>query len=260
MGFWSSPACAHTHGIDVGSVVPLVKELHESGWGSLLLLPFRNFEEGRSLVGSDTPLNHLITAWDWMLKRIPNLSQVIIIAHSEGGRLLVELLDRRPCSMDRLLLGAALADSVHQAKRVNGLPPLSLSMMQERFVHWVASIEPLDAPDSRHGAPSTRAGCPCRSAGTSKHELTAGTALPAMMRWFRERTVAREAQAVEGDSISLLGPGTSFVALKVSERRGHEHHQHALSYEANATVGQGGGAGGVRLPPILPRNCAPSAA
>ena len=75
------------------------------------------------------------------------------------------------------MIGAALADSVHQSKRIAQLEDASRKMLLENCLHWIASTEPLDSFQPRPGAPNPTRGCYNRSAGHTKHELTIGMRL-----------------------------------------------------------------------------------
>ena len=165
----------------------------------------------QALLGSETPEKHVISAWDWVTKNLAQIKQVVFVAHSEGGRLLIELLRRRRQSMCRLVVAAAMADSVHQHKQVAALHPSAQSLMRANFMHWVASAQALNEKDSRNGAPYRRGGCCCRSAGTLEHALTAGTALQMMLRWLWTRAEAQSAQNASEASAIKAAPSPTKV-------------------------------------------------
>ena len=68
----------------------------------------------------------------------------------------------------------------------------------------VASSEPLDCPKPKPGFPNHRGGCMNRSAGHVKHELTIGTALPAMLTWLKTRMESPESSlSIQGSPVRL---------------------------------------------------------
>jgi pimeloyl-ACP methyl ester carboxylesterase len=156
-GQWARSLCIN-ESLKEGSQLEYVKKAHALGWGVVLL----NFNivtgaDAKPLKRLHSNYSHFEYVWDELLAKLP-FKRMVIIAHSYGGCVTVNLLNTRPAVAERLV-GIAFTDSVHNttlfAKQSD-----TARLLNELAVNWVTSKKPRDRLVS-----AKKAGVRCLSAG-----------------------------------------------------------------------------------------------
>lgn len=208
-GCWSTHAFRDKEP-EKGSVVPVLKEALQRGWGCVLtgnvpshmlsmsflrvcdspharrvVDPNNNIDErGRPRPSSSSPEEHVIAAWDTVVA--PSAARhVFIMAHSTGGEAVVGMFGQRPEARPRVL-SYGFADSVHKV-----VPDDAADIMKGCGCNFVCSRAPLGDPKPKPWIKNGFSnGCAVKSAGTTEHLETPHAAAPAILAMFDEALAA----------------------------------------------------------------------
>eukprot|EP00755_Sulcionema_specki_P022826 Sspe_Gene.77431::Locus_48387_Transcript_2_2_Confidence_0.667_Length_1059::g.77431::m.77431 len=193
-GMWARKLCINNSLRD-GTIFPYIIEAKKRGWAVLVPNP----NERPKVVGLRCAEEHLETVWKTYVAPC-KAKQILMVAHSYGGKATLSLLKRMPEVMTRLER-VAFTDSVHtlvnEKKAKSHRKSWHIDLLREavpevfeepseqvlaylgsRTRNWAASDRPLD---TKIGVIQ---GVPCVSAGHEVHEWTSATALSSVMRFL----------------------------------------------------------------------------
>ncbi|KAH8555227.1 protein FAM172A [Umbelopsis sp. PMI_123] len=195
-GQWSRSVIMNDS-LELGSMFPYIERAQRNGWEIMVLNPNLNeiaFDDGdgmdfggegglsfskklgrMTITGSETPEHHCQYVWDNFIRK-SKAKNLVIVAHSYGGHAITLLATHNAFDFTHRVTALALTDSVHSKTNIKGQPVIE--WFNRHSQHWVASKETLDKVMPYHTKDS---GCPCVSAGHSKHEFTSGTARDSVM-------------------------------------------------------------------------------
>jgi len=192
-GMWAN-SVAINNSLEAGSMLPAIAKAQERGWGVIVINP--NVQD-KVCSGRNGCIDHTVAAFDKFVvdSKAGKGGQVLMIAHSNGGKCVMGLLKERQEEVIASVAGISFTDAVHY--KIG--PPFKLEdsvtdFLAQRTVDWVASSEPLDTPlkyacdaeDSKkarqeYATPYRGMGkndpIPIRSAGHAKHVWTTACAL-----------------------------------------------------------------------------------
>ncbi|CAG8467432.1 6877_t:CDS:2 [Paraglomus brasilianum] len=177
---------ALVNGLDkIGSMFPYVEKAQERNFGIIIFNPNVNsvtthnlegYAESHSIECSATPIEHSLYVWKNFV-RATAAEDIVIIAHSLGGLCTTNLLKELAEEFCNRIKAIALTDSAHN---ISLIPEFLRLWFSRVTINWVKSPEPLDTPVPD----AANYGCPCLSAGHTKHEYTSGTAFPAIFKFI----------------------------------------------------------------------------
>jgi hypothetical protein len=204
-GQWARAVCLNDS-LEKGSILPYLARAKKNGMGVIVFnpnltsvdVPARVFTQADFLTaaaapragvkrvpipGSETPPAHTVSVFDELVRGAA-ARDLVIVAHSAGGHCTMQLLREREELMTRLR-AIAFTDSVH-----------SVSLRESKEVvdffrrgdarDWVQSNKPLDTPikEELYG---NSAGCPCVSAGDTRHEYTSPAAIESVFAFLCDK-------------------------------------------------------------------------
>jgi len=206
-GQWARALCINDS-LEVGTIFPYLRKCAERGWGVVVFNPNHNtgvkpdaqpddaeawFKTREAFLsttkvmrpvkhltkipGSETPSKHTVYVWDQFCQKA-SASHVAIIAHSAGGCCTMDLLRERGDEVMPRCVGVAFTDSVHWVS--NRDTAAVRQFIKKNAINWVKSNKPLDAPERGSGED----GCPCVSAGHTKHEWTSGCCVESVFKFL----------------------------------------------------------------------------
>jgi hypothetical protein len=211
-GMWSRSLCINGGpfgGLRVGSMVGYVEQAKAEGYEVIITNPFANKvnvtkqpsssssaseRETISVVGSETPANHLQYVWDHYV--MPSAaSQVFIVANGVGGEMVLRLLECRPEAVNRLT-GIAFLDSSHAMVHKDVSMQVK-SFLQMRAMNWRISGTDLSGVILKGG---DTLGCLSISAGavsgipssdtSNNHTRVCSLAIEPIFRWFKHLSIS----------------------------------------------------------------------
>lgn len=242
-GVWACSPCIN-HGLDKGSMLPYIRKAVDAGYGVVVLNPNATTEAGGRVPGSETPERHLAYVWKNVVSARCRADVVVdVVAHSEGGRALVALLDSlgrcRPpqglpsderavveqlssdSSHQSLLTGGAkvgrivFADSYHTMRQVRRLPAPMQDLLADphRTVNYVPHDGALGTPVEEWGSQdywmkSEDKACVCLAAGVGDHSAAVNAALDAAFAFLIAGWHA-DAEHAELEARSISAPTPS---------------------------------------------------
>ncbi|KAJ3142891.1 hypothetical protein HDU90_002763 [Geranomyces variabilis] len=179
--------------INDGAIYSYLTEAKDRGYEVIVLNPNENGKGRKPIRGeiisdesSSGSLSGLIISKQKILvhssmrntfgKTLFVAKNISIVAHSYGGVSTLHLLKRFDREFRDRVKGIALTDAVHNA---SGLDKEQRAWLKGVAVNWITSDEPLDSPLEWS---SVSDGCPCVSAGHTKHEYTTVTAKDSVFR------------------------------------------------------------------------------
>jgi len=164
--------------LDKGTVLPYVEEARNHNWGVLVMNTNLNEIDGKEIPGSDSPESHAVTVWEQMIKK-SKAEKVVVLAHSYGGLVTVELANVFKKDFLGRVEGVLLTDSVHGRLTRDKELDRKLSRVGR---NWVSSEKPLGTLVDR-----VRGGdrIECVSAGHEQHEWTSWAASRDIFRVMR---------------------------------------------------------------------------
>ncbi|KAJ3157768.1 hypothetical protein HDU89_000146 [Geranomyces variabilis] len=155
--------------INDGAIYNYLTEAKDRGYEVIALNPNEN-GKGRRPIRVHSSMRNTCGKTLFVAKNIS------IVAHSYGGVSTLHLLKRFDQEFRERVKGIALTDAVHNA---SGLDKEQRAWLKGVAVNWITSDEPLDSPLEWS---SVSDGCPCVSAGHTKHEYTTVTAKESVFR------------------------------------------------------------------------------
>ncbi|XP_017040989.1 LOW QUALITY PROTEIN: FAM172 family protein homolog CG10038 [Drosophila ficusphila] len=166
--------------LDHGSQLPYVRQAQKLGYDLLITNAndCKRFYNGKDnpIKEVDTPIDH--TRYVWKNIVLPSKPEsVAIVAHSYGGCLTLDLVDRYSDFFKESVFAIAFTDAVMgspQAKNKDYLCDVTCD--------WVASNSPLDTPVSQ-----SKNGIRKISAGHTKHEWTSYSAIDSVFKFIEEK-------------------------------------------------------------------------
>jgi len=195
-GTWANSVCINND-LESGSMITTVARARKNGWGVLVLDPNSS---------KDGCINHTAFCWDKFVSnsKAASQGQVLVIAHSNGGRCVMGLLKKREECVLRECKRIAFTDAVHW--KVRELSKDAKSFLKSRSIDWVASEKPVNTPlkyaceegDMKKAKKAMKAYCtpyrgfgigdpiPIRSAGHTKHVWTTAKALDSVFDYLEE--------------------------------------------------------------------------
>jgi hypothetical protein len=210
-------------------MLPCVRTALASGYGVIVLNPNENTIDGEPVLGSETFERHVAYVLEKVVSRCA-ASNVDVLAHSHGGRVLLGYLGRAavdPCA-------AALADRIHRIAftdtyhghhQIIGLPAILKALLLDpnRVVNFVPHPSALGTPvqdwcTQEYNFMASAIGCVCLSAGVEDHASTNYAAMSAIFDFFNAQEsmanlgVPSNEDVREGDSTppSSVGSAAAF--------------------------------------------------
>lgn len=172
-GQWARSLCINDS-LNTGTVIPYLDDAKALGWSTIVLNP-------NSVTSSlPSPEKHTLHVWDNFVEKSP-AKNVLIVAHSYGGVITVNLISNRPDEVFSRVRAIAYTDSVHSANKT--LKKKGELFLQERACNWVKSKEPLDTLIKKL---DSYQGCKLVSAGHNVHEYTSGVARPSVFDYLKK--------------------------------------------------------------------------
>ncbi|XP_058948087.2 cotranscriptional regulator ARB2A homolog isoform X1 [Pocillopora verrucosa] len=169
-----------------GTMLPYIKRAMQEGYGVLITNGNENYvwSKGRRKIirGSESPEKHFSYVWDNFISKAV-AQTIVVVAHSYGGIVIVEGLQKCEGIMERVK-AIAFTDSVHSLSHHRADKKLS-AWMKKHARNWVSSDLPLDTIIDYKGAD-----CELVSAGTMKHEVTSHAAFDSIFKFFDEKLKA----------------------------------------------------------------------
>eukprot|EP00930_Biecheleria_cincta_P033665 TRINITY_DN23321_c0_g1_i1.p1 TRINITY_DN23321_c0_g1~~TRINITY_DN23321_c0_g1_i1.p1 ORF type:complete len:327 (+),score=50.50 TRINITY_DN23321_c0_g1_i1:98-982(+) len=186
VGVWGCALCINKD-LDQGTMLPYLRTAAEQDYGVIVLNPNENEVAGQPIPGSETGANHLAYVWKHIIaSRCSPTAMVDIVAHSNGGRVLLDFLAGNS-GKDKLLAEEAFGrirrvvftDSYHSPDQVAALGPEVKAFLADpsRAVNYAPHPSPLGSPIDDWvtlGYHMTKAqkGCLCLSAAVEDHAAT----------------------------------------------------------------------------------------
>jgi pimeloyl-ACP methyl ester carboxylesterase len=164
--------------LDHGSVLPFLAEARQQDWAVMVLNTNQDTVAGRPVEGSATPEEHAVTAWRELVKPA-RADKLVVVAHSYGGLVAVELARKFKKDFQGRVEGLLLTDSVHGRLTGDSATDRRLAAIGR---NWAGSDEPLGG--------LLRAAGPARievvSAGHELHEWTTWAAMQGIFGVIRK--------------------------------------------------------------------------
>ncbi|CAG8543770.1 23047_t:CDS:10 [Cetraspora pellucida] len=204
--------------LHLGTMFPYIQKAQDLNWGIIVFNPNENFraviKDGEVIKrvyvrGSESPQKHSLESFLHQFFTLVFLSKakaekILIMGYSFGGINITCLLDEFADEFKSRVAGVALADSVHS---ISMIPSHSKSWFDKNVFNWIKSELPLNMK-----VPNTRIyyGCPCLSAGHSKHEYAAGTAIQSIFEYLQH--VLEKKSSIQNEE-----PGTDKESMEIGE-------------------------------------------
>jgi len=166
--------------LNKGTQVPFIKWATKQGYAVLVLNTNHNTDvmNGKEveIPGSESPENHAITVWQQFIGP-SKAKNIVIIAHSYGGLVTMELVSRFKEDFLERVKAVLLTDSVH-----GGLPRDKdvRNKLIKIGINYVSSEKPLGTKVDSFGDLA------CVSAGHPKHEWTSYSAMEEIFHKMRK--------------------------------------------------------------------------
>eukprot|EP00026_Physarum_polycephalum_P010134 Phypoly_transcript_10285.p1 GENE.Phypoly_transcript_10285~~Phypoly_transcript_10285.p1 ORF type:complete len:331 (+),score=73.34 Phypoly_transcript_10285:209-1201(+) len=172
-GQWARSLCINDS-LNNGTVIPYLEDAHAAGYATIVLNP--NFTSETL----SSPEKHTLYVWDNFIAKSP-AKKIVIVAHSYGGVVTMNLLFNRAEQVYERVKGIAFTDSVHSVK--SETKKKGSAFLAARARNWVKSKKPLDTEIQEL---SSIQGCKLVSAGHDTHEYTSGVARPSVFAFLKE--------------------------------------------------------------------------
>eukprot|EP00933_Yihiella_yeosuensis_P043522 TRINITY_DN3834_c3_g1_i1.p1 TRINITY_DN3834_c3_g1~~TRINITY_DN3834_c3_g1_i1.p1 ORF type:complete len:298 (+),score=32.34 TRINITY_DN3834_c3_g1_i1:117-1010(+) len=201
VGVWGCALCINKD-LDWGTMLPYLRVAAERGYGVIVLNPNENQVDGIPIKGSESPDNHLAYVWEHLVSQNTAAKEVDIIAHSNGGRLLLAFLGRAtgagPAPEVAVAQNAAerirrivFTDSYHDSTQVDLLTPELQALMENesRVVNYVPHAAPIGSPVKTwislgHHFTQESKRCLCLSVAVEDHAATNHASLDVAFRFL----------------------------------------------------------------------------
>lgn len=198
VGVWGCALCINKD-LDQGTMLPYLRTAADQGYGVVVLNPNQNQVAGRPIPGSETGGDHLAYVMKHIIApRCSPTAQIDIVAHSNGGRVLLdflagnggkdELLARESFGRIRRIV---FTDSYHSPDQVAALPPAVRDVLADpsRVVNYAPHPSPLGTPIDDwmtlgHHMTKAQKGCDCLSAAVEDHAATNQASQSAAFQFF----------------------------------------------------------------------------
>ena len=129
-----------------------------------------------------TNREHVLYAYDHIIKKLCPAEKLYVVAHSAGGEGLMFLLRKCHETILPKLAKIAFTDSVHS---LNPFDQKAIkTFLQADAIHFVASNEPIGTPIVQRYGFSQKPACEEVSAGHAKHEYTSGHCVQGVFDFF----------------------------------------------------------------------------
>lgn len=165
--------------LDKGTMLPFIKHALDKDWGVLVLNTNHNIDppSGEDISGSSTPEEHARTVWRQMVQRCNVDSKILVIAHSYGGVVTVDLARKFKSDFLTRVVSVLMTDSVHG--RLTGDEEVD-KKLRKVGINFVASDLEVGAKvDNRYGIVGNMK---TLSAGDTRHEWTSWAAKDEIFR------------------------------------------------------------------------------
>eukprot|EP01133_Synstelium_polycarpum_P012358 gene12358-14498_t len=171
-GQWARSLCIND-GLQTGSMLSYIQQAIDNKFSIIVLNPNLNYVNGRSVTGSETPPKHVIYSYDNFISKSP-AKDVVVVAHSYGGQLSVELLCKRTAILDKLRV-MGFTDSVHSGSGIS--TKKVKTFLENNCRNWVSSSKPLDTDFGENR------GCSVVSAGINIHANTSASCQQSLFKY-----------------------------------------------------------------------------
>jgi hypothetical protein len=185
-GVWSRHAMINDS-LNCGSMLPQIKFAVQNGMSCLVMNP--NFERDAKGNEVDPRVNGMSKHARYVFKKYVvnrcKAEEIYIIAHSKGGKILMELLKRFTEEFTDTVTAVALTDSVHTDIRDDLIDDEEVTWLKENCVHFIRSSKKLNKKEKStdHGMiPNTF------SAGHPEHQYTTGYCWPEIQKFFNKKS------------------------------------------------------------------------
>uniref|UniRef100_A0A6B2LF01 Arb2 domain-containing protein n=1 Tax=Arcella intermedia TaxID=1963864 RepID=A0A6B2LF01_9EUKA len=162
-GQWARALCIN-ESLDIGSVLPYIKECQNLSYGVIVFNPNLNSQPKKApqvlrstfltetsnpfkskpgeveIPENESPPKHVIYVWDNFVEK--SKTKVSVVAHSAGGHGTCILLKSRAKSFHSKVCGIAFTDSAHYCNPSD--PEHQRFFLTTKAKNWVKSDEPLD--------------------------------------------------------------------------------------------------------------------
>mmetsp|Transcript_100564 Transcript_100564/g.181527 ORF Transcript_100564/g.181527 Transcript_100564/m.181527 type:complete len:314 (-) Transcript_100564:16-957(-) len=190
VGVWGCALCINKD-LDHGTMLPYLQKAKEQNYGVIVLNPNDNSVERAPIPGSETADRHVAYVWEHFVSaQCASTATVDIVAHSNGGRALLEFLARSPAATSRIR-HVVFTDSYHSPAQVSSLSaePKALLADPSRSVNYVPHSSPLgeavsDWVSLGYQMNQAQKGCLCLSAAVVDHAATNHAALEPAFKFF----------------------------------------------------------------------------
>ena len=170
------------HSLDSGTQLPYISRAKKEGYGVIVLNTNRNRDEnGQPILGNENPENHAAYVWENVIApalQSKAVTQIDIVAHSYGGVVTCNMVNRFRDEFVEYVHKIAFTDSVHS---VSSRLPRD-SFITKHVVNWVTSSEPLDTVLQYSLNDAKRV-----SAGTTVHEETSWKAMESVFDYLADK-------------------------------------------------------------------------
>jgi predicted alpha/beta hydrolase family esterase len=171
-------------------------------------------DEAVRVPGSESPMDHVCSLWEEVI-RPANPKQVLVIAHSFGGRCTTSLIEAFYPEVEALVPAIAWTDAINDMFKGGAMFAPSkasgaqLRKMRElvmtRSRNWVASDAPLDTKLQGFMPSRDKLACQEVSAGHDTHEWTSAACRTSVFAFLDERLAAWQQQARPAQSSKTSG-------------------------------------------------------
>mmetsp|Transcript_42454 Transcript_42454/g.79727 ORF Transcript_42454/g.79727 Transcript_42454/m.79727 type:complete len:407 (-) Transcript_42454:238-1458(-) len=190
-GVWGCSLCINEN-LDHGTMMPYLQKASEAGYGVIVFNPNQNCVEGKKVPGSETFERHVAYVMDKVVMAHCAAAEIDILAHSHGGRALIEYLgrsslDRSAAMLARKIRHIAFTDSYHSHGQLGQLPPLIRALLNDpqRCMNFVPHSSPVGTQvtewlSQEYTFTAAEKGCACTSTGILDHASTNYAAMEAV--------------------------------------------------------------------------------
>jgi len=170
--------------LDKGTMLPFITHAKNTGWGVVVMNTNLNVDEvtGEDIIGSETPEEHAKTVWETLITT-SKAKNIVVIAHSYGGVVTINLASNFPTDFINRVNGVFLTDGVQY--QLTGDTKVD-ERLKEIGKNYVSSDQEVGTPIE--GMFASSKGIPKFSAGHEKHEWTSWSAMKEIFKDMEKST------------------------------------------------------------------------
>lgn len=184
-GVWSRKALINDS-LDMGSMLPQLKYAQENGMSCLVMNP--NYHKDDSGKAVDPRINTMEKHCRYVFKKYVinrcQAKEIYIIAHSRGGKCLVDLFKRYSIDFIDKVKAVAFTDSVHDNFKGSLVDKEEEDWIDNNCIHFVKSAKKLGKEEKSTDGDMIDT----YSAGHTEHEYTTGSSWPKIQKFFENQS------------------------------------------------------------------------